>query len=83
MLEPVDFVLHLHSGRENRTCHWGFDADHWRSYVHVDEDAYCAEDSAEAEAAARANLDQCKRRFAHPKLKRKQVGGTSNTLYNL
>lgn len=39
MLDPQSFVRHLHTDRENQTCHWGFDAAHWRSYVHIS-DAY-------------------------------------------
>ena len=35
LLDPQNFVRHLHSERENQTCHWGFDASHWRSYVHI------------------------------------------------
>ena len=34
-MDPQNFVRHLHSERENQTCHWGFDASHWRSYVHI------------------------------------------------
>ena len=74
LLDPQGFILHLHVyQRENRTCHWGFDPAHWRSYLHLDEDAYRWEDER-AEAARR--LGDVKRRFeeAHPKLKRKQVG---------
>ena len=72
-LDPQGFILHLHVyQRENRTCHWGFDPAHWRSYLHLDEDAYRWEDER-AEATRR--LDDVKRRFtAHPNLKRKQVG---------
>lgn len=33
LLSPADFVSHAHRSVENRTCHWGFDADHWRSYL--------------------------------------------------
>lgn len=40
MLDPQSFVRHLHSERENRTCHWGFDASHWRSYVHLSDVYY-------------------------------------------
>ena len=40
MLDPQDFVRHLHSDRENRTCHWGFDPIHWRCYVHLDDTFY-------------------------------------------
>ena len=72
-MDPQEFILHLHvDRRENRTCHWGFDPAHWRTYLHLDEDAYRWEDER-AEATRR--LDEVKRRgTAHPKLKRKQVG---------
>ena len=39
-LDPQDFVRHLHTDRENRTCHWGFDPVHWRCYIHLDETVY-------------------------------------------
>ena len=33
---PRNFILHLHpENRESQTCHWGFDASHWRSYLHI------------------------------------------------
>lgn len=32
-LSPADFVSHAHRAPENRTCHWGFDADRWRAYL--------------------------------------------------
>ena len=33
LLAPADFVSHAHRSLENRTCHWGFDAAHWRTYL--------------------------------------------------
>lgn len=33
LLSPADFVSHAHRAAENRTCHWGFDSDNWRSYL--------------------------------------------------
>ncbi|VDI41853.1 ski oncogene-like [Mytilus galloprovincialis] len=30
---PSEFVRHSHKALENRTCHWGFDSSHWRSYL--------------------------------------------------
>lgn len=33
LLSPADFVGHAHRSVENRTCHWGFDAANWRSYL--------------------------------------------------
>ena len=81
LLDPQEFILHLHvSRRENRTCHWGFDPAHWRTYLHLDEDAHrwaTGEADAEGERAeAMRRLDEVKRRFTamHPRLKRKQVG---------
>lgn len=73
-MSPQDFILHLHStNRENRTCHWGFDPSHWRSYIHLNEAAYFRgreKMAAEVKSALDA-LDEFKHRFAHPKLKRK------------
>ena len=34
---PQKFVCHSHNPK-NRTCHWGFDSDNWRSYLHLAED---------------------------------------------
>jgi len=33
VLSPCNFVSHAHRSLENRTCHWGFDAAHWRAYL--------------------------------------------------
>ena len=49
MLDPQSFVRHLHTDRENQTCHWGFDAAHWRSYVHIS-DAYYKKSNVTKEA---------------------------------
>ena len=79
-MDPQEFILHLHvSRRENRTCHWGFDPAHWRTYLHLDEDAHrwTGEADEEERAEAMRRLDEVKRRFTgamHPRLKRKQVG---------
>ena len=91
-LSPEEFILHLHHRRENRTCHWGFDPVHWRSYLHLREDAVLwdwAREEEEEDAAAdlarraaqvaaleaaRRRLAEFKRKFGHPKMKRKQVG---------
>lgn len=34
---PNKFVCHVckNKPKENRTCHWGFESNRWRSYVHV------------------------------------------------
>ena len=51
MLDPQSFVRHLHTDRENQTCHWGFDAAHWRSYVHIS-DAYYKKSNITATTSA-------------------------------
>lgn len=33
MFTTMQFVCHAHRAFENRTCHWGFDADNWRYYL--------------------------------------------------
>lgn len=72
MLDPQDFIRHLHSSsRENRTCHWGFDPAHWRSYLHLQEDAY---DSKKELDEAVDHLKRFKRRFRLPKPLQTQVG---------
>lgn len=35
---PQRFVCHAHRQQENRVCHWGFDSNMWRSYLHVSPD---------------------------------------------
>ena len=45
-MDPQSFVRHLHSERENQTCHWGFDASNWRSYVHISDIYYKKPDNA-------------------------------------
>jgi hypothetical protein len=37
MLAPNKFVLHVckNKPKENFTCHWGFESNKWRSYIHV------------------------------------------------
>jgi Ski-like protein len=37
ILAPNRFVLHVckNKPKENFTCHWGFDSNKWRSYIHV------------------------------------------------
>jgi c-SKI Smad4 binding domain/SKI/SNO/DAC family len=38
-LSTMQFVSHSHSAREDRICHWGFDATNWRLYMLLAEDA--------------------------------------------
>ena len=86
MLDPQSFVRHLHTDRENQTCHWGFDASHWRSYVHIADIYYKKHDHNKVDDSptssdnekispekAQSMLDEIKKRFNHPKLSRKQV----------
>jgi SKI/SNO/DAC family/c-SKI Smad4 binding domain len=37
MMAPNKFVLHVckNKPKENSTCHWGFESNKWRSYIHV------------------------------------------------
>ena len=34
---PQKFVCHSHDPK-NRTCHWGFDSENWRAYLHLAKD---------------------------------------------
>ena len=89
MLDPQSFVRHLHTDRENQTCHWGFDASHWRSYVHIADIYYKKNDHNKVDDSptssdnekispekAQSMLDEIKKRFNHPKLSRKHVSST-------
>lgn len=60
MFAPRRFVCHAHGGRENRTCHWGFDSANWRSYLLVDEDQVRAQDMVRLTRV----LDDVKAKFA-------------------
>ena len=55
LLDPQSFVRHLHTDRENQTCHWGFDATHWRSYVHISDAYYKRRESSTASNDDRAS----------------------------
>jgi hypothetical protein len=37
MMAPNKFVLHVckNKPKDNYTCHWGFESNKWRSYIHV------------------------------------------------
>ena len=56
-MDPQSFVRHLHSERENQTCHWGFDASNWRSYVHISDIYYKKPDNAAAVASDSIGCD--------------------------
>lgn len=69
---PQKFVVHSHKGRENRTCHWGFDSANWRSYLLVSKDQH-------PEEKYRNSLDELKAKFDFvSRFKRKQVSPCSN-----
>lgn len=38
LFSPQKFVCHAHDNSENRTCHWGFDSNNWRTYLRLSED---------------------------------------------
>ena len=38
LFSPQKFVCHAHDNVENRTCHWGFDSNNWRTYIKLSED---------------------------------------------
>jgi hypothetical protein len=64
---PQKFVMHSHRGKENRTCHWGFDSANWRSYLLVSKDQ-------EGENKHQAALDDMKAKFDFmSRFKRKHV----------
>jgi len=69
LLTPPSFISHAHRSVENRTCHWGFDSQHWRSYLLL------ARRQHQPETLLH-RLDEFKNRFllnAAPPLKRKQI----------
>ena len=89
LLDPQGFVRHLHTDRENRTCHWGFDPSHWRCYVHLDETVYSKSKKTDKTGSepdpepvrtglsvleAQNLLNEVKARFIQDPVKRKQVG---------
>jgi hypothetical protein len=87
-LDPADFVRHLHTDRENRTCHWGFDPAHWRCYVHLDERVYTRPpepagpepgSTGLSVKTAKNLLNSFKARFAAPPRERIEV---RNAIYN-
>ncbi|XP_033107695.1 ski oncogene-like [Anneissia japonica] len=66
MYPPQKFIVHSHGGKENRTCHWGFDSANWRSYLMLS-------NSALNEEKYQDLLDEMKGRFDYrSRYKRKQ-----------
>lgn len=45
----MQFVCHAHRAFENKTCHWGFDAENWRYYLMLSKDQVLPMHKAEAE----------------------------------
>eukprot|EP00092_Neocalanus_flemingeri_P026024 GFUD01028209.1.p1 GENE.GFUD01028209.1~~GFUD01028209.1.p1 ORF type:complete len:816 (+),score=121.42 GFUD01028209.1:274-2721(+) len=64
------FVCHAHDNTENRTCHWGFDSNHWRTYLQLSED-YTEE---EKERHAKVMEDFKNRYVSSGSTKRRQDG---------
>ena len=67
MYMPSKFVCHSHKSSENRTCHWGFDSENWRSYLLLAKDQ-------EYQERLIPRLEEMKDKFQPVnKLKRKKV----------
>jgi len=65
-LSPQRFVCHSHQPPETRTCHWGFDSGNWAAYIQV-----CEDYEDEEREKFNEELLAIKKRFSHPKIKRK------------
>jgi len=65
---PQRFVCHSHQPPETRTCHWGFDSQNWPAYIQV-----CEDYEEEERENFNEELTGIKKRFSHPKVKRKWV----------
>ena len=75
-LSPPDFVRHLHTNLQNRTCHWGFDVDHWRSYLHLSDPPSSDPQKPQSSPPERA-LEEVKNKFedlARPFGNKRKVG---------
>ena len=69
LFSPQKFVCHAHDNVENRTCHWGFDSNNWRTYIKLSEDY--AEDEVERHAKV---MEDFKNRYnSSNSAKRRQV----------
>lgn len=74
LLSPQRFVVHSHKPQENRTCHWGFDSNSWRSYVLISK-------NQENEDQLKERLDEIKKWYDRSSpYKRKQVRKEGLTL---
>lgn len=69
LFSPQKFVCHAHENVENRTCHWGFDSNNWRTYIKLSEDY--AEDEVERHTKV---MEDFKNRYSSSNpAKRRQV----------
>jgi hypothetical protein len=68
LFSPQKFVCHAHENTENRTCHWGFSAENWRSYLRLSE-SYGEEERARHTKV----VEDFKMRYLPNGLKRRQV----------
>jgi len=79
-MNPFEFVRHVHTDREKRMCHWGFDPIQWRHYLHLDGKEYAKsrdaslDESFELIQEGLDRLKHIKERFNRRGLKRKKVG---------
>ena len=72
LFSPQKFVCHAHDNIENRTCHWGFDSNNWRTYLKLSED--CTEEEKERHAKV---MEDFKNRYnTSNTAKRRQVSFT-------
>jgi hypothetical protein len=78
LFSPQKSVCHAHENTENRTCHWGFSSEHWRSYLRLS-DSY-----GEEERARHAKMvEDFKLRYLPTGLKRRQVGSPLGQLFDI
>ncbi|CAL4092298.1 unnamed protein product [Meganyctiphanes norvegica] len=68
LFSPERFVTHAHRSLEKRTCHWGFEADNWRTYLLLAKDQTMPMEKAEA------LLKSLKNKFDPSNHKRKKDG---------
>lgn len=68
MFSPDRFVTHAHRSLEKRTCHWGFEADNWRTYLLLAKEQCMPMEKAEAQ------LKLLKNKFDPSNHKRKKDG---------
>ncbi|KAK4319746.1 hypothetical protein Pmani_002162 [Petrolisthes manimaculis] len=77
LLPPARFVCHAHRSLENRTVHWGFDAEQWRTYLLLAKDQHLPLEKAEGQ------LKAFKNKFGPAGAKRKQHPPVQPTTHSL